>query len=98
MSNITVTWKWSRWRLKSPALPLFTQPFIQDKIKENMKAPRHWLCPGTSPVTGEFPAQMASNWENVSILWRNHVYVTNDARTFHITENGFLRDDLDYIG
>ena len=26
-----------------------------------------------SPVTGEFPAQMASNAKNVSILWRHHV-------------------------
>ena len=25
-----------------------------------------------SPVTGEFPAQMASNTENVSIWWRHH--------------------------
>ena len=25
------------------------------------------LCAGNSPVTGEFPAQMASNAENVSI-------------------------------
>ena len=31
------------------------------------------LCAGNSPVTGEFPAQKASNAENVSIWWRNHV-------------------------
>ena len=30
------------------------------------------LCAGNSPVTGEFPAQMASNSENVSIWWRYH--------------------------
>ena len=30
------------------------------------------LCAGNSPGTGEFPAQMASNAENVSILWRHH--------------------------
>ena len=33
------------------------------QIKENIKAPRH----------GEFPAQMASYAENVSIWWRHHV-------------------------
>ena len=33
------------------------------------------LCAGNSPVTGEFPAQMASNAENVSIWW--HHYVKN---------------------
>ena len=30
------------------------------------------LCVGNSPGTGEFPAQMASNAENVSIWWRLH--------------------------
>ena len=35
--------------LKSPALRLFTQPFIQMKIKENIKAPLHW------PLCGELP-------------------------------------------
>ena len=31
------------------------------------------LCVGNSPGTGEFPAQMASNAENVSISWRHHI-------------------------
>ena len=30
------------------------------------------LCAGNSPVTGEFPAQKASNAENVSNWWRHH--------------------------
>ena len=30
------------------------------------------LCAGNSPVPGEFPAQMASNAENVSIWWHHH--------------------------
>ena len=30
------------------------------------------LCAGNSPGTGEFPAQRASNVENVSIWWRHH--------------------------
>ena len=30
------------------------------------------LCVGNSPETDEFPAQMASNAENVSIRWRHH--------------------------
>ena len=33
------------------------------------------LCAGISPVTGEFPGQMASHAENVFIWWRHHVYV-----------------------
>ena len=39
---ITMTLWWARWRLKSPASRLFTQPFIQTQIKENIKAPHHW--------------------------------------------------------
>ena len=30
------------------------------------------LCVGNSPGTGEFPAQMASYAEDVSIWWRHH--------------------------
>ena len=30
------------------------------------------LCEGNSPVTGEFPAQRASNADNVSIWWRHN--------------------------
>ena len=36
---------WARWRLKSPASRLFTQPFIQAQIKK-IKAPRHWFLWG----------------------------------------------------
>ena len=35
------------------------------------------LCAGNSPVTGEFPAQVASNAENVFIWWRHHDGHTN---------------------
>ena len=53
---------------QSSASALFTQPFIQAQIKENIKG---GFCAGNSPVT-ESPAQMASNAENVSIWWRHH--------------------------
>ena len=33
------------------------------------------LCAGNSPETGEFPAQRASNAENVFIWWRHHGHV-----------------------
>ena len=69
---ITLTSQWPRWRLKSPASRLFTQPFIQTKIKEDIKAPRHWPLCGEFTGTGEFPAQRASYAENVSIWWRHH--------------------------
>ena len=31
------------------------------------------LRAGNSPAAGEYPAQMASNAENISIWWRRHV-------------------------
>ena len=37
------------------------------------------LCVGNSAVTNEFPAQMASNAENVSIWWRHHELYCQDA-------------------
>ena len=65
---VTSYWAWLR--LKSPASPLFIQPFIRAQIKENIKAPRHWpLC---GEFTGDFPAQIASSAENFSIWWRHH--------------------------
>ena len=40
------------------------------------------LCAGNSPGTSEFPAQMASNAENVSISWRHHLPWDNSAHAF----------------
>ena len=43
------------------------------KSKKTSKLRVTGLCAGNSPETGEFPAQMASYAENVSIWWRHHV-------------------------
>ena len=42
------------------------------KSKKTSKLCVTGLCAGNSPGTGEFPAQMASYAENVSIWWRHH--------------------------
>ena len=42
------------------------------RSKKTSKFPVTGLCAGNSPGTGELPAQMASNAENVSISWRQH--------------------------
>ena len=39
------------------------------------------LWAGNSPGTGEFPAQMASNAENVSIWWRHHIRPLKQSRS-----------------
>ena len=43
-----------------------------DHKKKTSKLRVTGLCEGNSPVAGEFPAQRASNAENVSIRWRHH--------------------------
>ena len=49
------------------------------------------LCVGNSPGTGEFPAQMASNAENVSIRWRHH----DSQRKYSLQRKIFLAE-FDY--
>ena len=61
-----------RWRLKSPASRLLLNCFFRRRSKKTSKLCVTGLCAGNSPGTGEFPAQMASNAENVSIWWRHH--------------------------
>ena len=39
------------------------------------------LCAGNSPEADEFPAQMASNTENVSIRWRHQVSTRSNLRS-----------------
>ena len=69
---ITMTLWWARWRLKSPASRLCTQPFVQAQNKESIKLRVTGFCEGNPPVAGEIPAQRASNAEIVSIWWRHH--------------------------
>ena len=48
------------------------------------------LCAGNSPGTGEFPAQMASNAENISIWWRHHdINIALPLCTFMFNEHPY---------
>ena len=47
---------------------------FKSRSKKTTKLRVTGLSVGNSPVTGEFPAQMANNAEKVSICWRLHVY------------------------
>ena len=42
------------------------------------------LCAGNSSGTGEFPAQMSSDVENVSIWWRHHEKKNTERITYYI--------------
>ena len=50
------------------------------------------LCVGNSPVTGEFPAQKASNAEDISIWWR-HRGITSSRK--HLLDLEQMNDELD---
>ena len=49
------------------------------RLKNTTKLCVTGLCEGDSPVTGEFPAQIASNAENVSIWWSHHGWQMSPA-------------------
>ena len=73
---INIRWSWDRviWSYYSQ-LPLFCtcwEPrFAWSKKTSKLRVTG--LCEGNPPVTGEFPAQRASNAENVSIWWHYRV-------------------------
>ena len=50
----------------------FLNRSIRRRSKKTSKLRITGLCAGNSLGTGEFPAQMANNAENVSIWWRHH--------------------------
>ena len=45
---------------------------------------KHQNSASLTPGTGEFPAQMASNAENVSIWWRHHERIIDNLSTQQI--------------
>ena len=48
------------------------------RSKKTLKLRVTGLCAGNSPETVEFPTQMASNAENVSIWWRHHEHTESE--------------------
>ena len=69
--NLYQITKTLQWRHNEHNGVLFAQPFIQARPKKTSTLHVIGLCEGNSPVNGEFPAQRASNAENVSIWWRH---------------------------
>ena len=60
---------------------------FRPRSKKTSKLNVTGLCAGNSPVTGRFPAQMASNVENVSIWWRHHNTTKIEAKHVYISWN-----------
>ena len=55
-----------------PRLESLLNPLLRRRSKKTSKFRVTGLCVGNSSVAGEFPAQRASNAENVSIWWRHY--------------------------
>ena len=79
-----------RWRHNDHAVVSNHQPhgcllnrLFRRKSKKTSKLRVTGFCVGNSPGTGEFPAQMASYAENVSIWWRHHVFILILACVIH---------------
>ena len=68
----------------------FVSRLFRRRSKKILKLRVTGLCEGDSPVTGEFPAQRASNEENVPIWWRQH------GRRI-ILCHGIYRDNKDQV-
>ena len=58
---------------QNTSLTIFYSSVDSGADKKKSKIRVTGLCVGNSPVTGEFPAQGASNAYNVSTWWRHHV-------------------------
>ena len=56
-------------------LDCLLQRLFRRRSKKTSKLRATGLCEGNSPVTGEFPAQRASNAKNVFVWWRHHAQV-----------------------
>ena len=53
---------------------VYSTVYSKRRSKKTSKLRVTGLCAGNSSVTGEFPAQRASNAENVSIWWLDHAF------------------------
>ena len=69
-------------------LDCFLNHLFGRRSKKTSKFRATGLCEGNSPVTGEFPAQMASTAENVSIWWRRHAIIVFYGSSIFRTQPG----------
>ena len=72
--NITLQWRHNGRDSVSNHQPhdCLLNRLFRHRPKKTSKLRVTGLCAGNSPGTGEFPAQMVSYAENVSIWWRHH--------------------------
>ena len=78
----SLQWRHNEWDFVSNHQPhdCLLNRLFRCRSKKTSKLRITGLCEGNSPVTGEFPAQMARNAENVSIWWPYHAETTLSLR------------------
>ena len=72
---------------KSPTSPLFTQPFVEARVKGSIKPPRHWPLCGNSPHKGPVTWKMFP-FDDV-IIFQHHTDVAGEWMFRHCGD-GFL--------
>ena len=73
--NLTLQWRHIMSMMTSQIISLaivYSTVYSGANQRKSPKLRVTGLCAGNSPVTGEFPAQRASNAKNASIWWRHH--------------------------
>ena len=81
LADMTLQWRHNELYGVSNHRPrLFTQPFIEEQIKENIKTPRHAALCGEFPGDRLIPCTKGQSRRNVSIWWRHHEewYISSD--------------------
>ena len=94
-----------QWRHNGPDSVSNHQPhhwllnrLFRRRSKKTFKLRVTGLCAGNSAETGEFPAQMASNEESVSIWWRHHdTYFHSNAWHLGLLSHTFWQSWTDLI-
>ena len=74
----------------------FFSRLFRHRSKKTSKLHVTGLCAGNSPEAGEFPAQMASNAENVSIWWRHHAFKWRGSMLTKASIGSYFRVDACY--
>ena len=59
---------------------IYSTIYLSADQKKTSKLCITGLCAGISPETSEFPVQMASNMENVSIWWCHHGFIACELK------------------
>ena len=72
-TNISLQWRHNeRGGVSNHQLHWSLNRLFRRRSKKTSKLSVTGFCEGNALMTGEFPAQRASNTENVSIWWRHH--------------------------